>query len=102
MAKRELGARRWMIFGGLVGFVLIAAAIMTRRSYGYAEGNNAKALEARYSLLHGERVRLAAAIRDASSRRTLGPVAERSLGMRIPSDTQVVFLPSSARGNGPP
>ncbi len=91
-----------MIFGGLVGFVLIAAAVMTRRSYGYAEGNSTKAMETRYSLLNSERVRLAAAIREASSRRMLGPVAEQQLGMRIPSDTQVVFLPSSARSNGPP
>lgn len=91
-----------MIAGGLVGFVLIAAAVITRRSYGYSEGNSAKALEKRYSLLESERVRLAAAIRDASSRRTLGPIAERRLGMRIPSDTQVVFLPSSARGRGTP
>ncbi len=91
-----------MIVGGLVGFVLIAAAVMTRRSYGYAEGNSAKALEKRFTALQSERVRIAAAIRDASSRRRLGPIAERTLGMRIPSDTQVVFLPGSARSDGPP
>ncbi len=91
-----------MIAGGLVSFVLIAAAVITRRSYGYSEGSSTKSLERRYSLLESERVRLAAAIRDASSRRALGPIAEGRLGMRIPSDSQVVFLPSPSRGSGTP
>lgn len=85
-----------------MGFVLIAASVITRRSYGYSEGSSANALERRHSLLESERVRLAAAIRDATSRPELGPIAERRLGMRIPSDTQVVFLPSSARASGTP
>lgn len=85
-----------------MGFVLIAAAVITRRSYGYEQGRETKSLERRYALLSSDRVRLAAAIRDASSRRTLGPIAERRLGMRIPSDMQVVFLPGSARRGGTP
>ncbi len=91
-----------MIAGGLLGFVLVSAAVITRRSYGFSEGNAAKALEKRHSSLENERVWLAGAIRDASSRRTLGPIAELKLGMRIPSDTQVIFLPSHARAGGTP
>jgi len=91
-----------MIAGGLIGFVVIAAAVVARRSYGYAEGNNIQAIEKDQLRLESERARLEALIRDASSRPRLGPIAERRLGMRVPSETQVVILPRSMRVGGSP
>jgi hypothetical protein len=38
-------------------------------------------------------------VRTAASRARIAPIAESRLGMRVPADTQVVFLP---RGAAPP
>jgi len=91
-----------MIAGGLVGFVLTSAAVIARRSYGYAEGNKIQTIEKEQIRLESERARLEALVRDASSRPRLGPIAERRLGMKVPSETQVVILPRSMRVGGTP
>ena len=87
--------------GGLIGFVLTAAAVVARRGFGHQEGIKATQLERMRSALESERVQLTARIRDASSRPRLVPIAERRLGMHLPSDSQVVFLRRQARTDGP-
>ncbi len=47
--------------------------------------------------LTAERARLEAAIRDASSRATLQPIAEQRLNMHIPTPDQQVFLTRPSR-----
>lgn len=102
MAKRGLKRGRWMIAGGLTVFVLVSAAVIARRSYGHREGLELTALQRRRSNLESERVRLSQDIRDASSRPVIVPIAERRLGMHIPSELQIVILNRIARKNGAP
>jgi len=92
MAKRSLKLGRWMIAGGLVGFVLISAAVVARRSYGHREGTSITALQRQQAELESERTRLAQLIREGSSRSRILPIAEQRLGMHPPRETQIVYL----------
>jgi cell division protein FtsL len=85
----------------LAGFLLVALAIVWRRTIGIQQSETLTALDARKVQLEGERVRLESEIRAASSRQRLGSVVESRLGMRIPSDNQVVILPRKAQDAGP-
>jgi cell division protein FtsL len=96
MAKSGVKRGRWIVAAALVAFVLVSAAVVARRSYGYREGLELTALQRRKANLESERVRLDQEIRNASSRARLLPVAER-LGMHMPSETQVVVLERSRR-----
>jgi hypothetical protein len=89
---------RWLVAGGLTAFVIAAAAVIARRSYGHSEGLELTALERRKTALQSERVKLQQQIRDASSRSVIVPLAERRLGMHLPSESQMVML----RSNGSP
>ena len=82
----------------LLGFVLVATGVIWRRSYGIARARELDALERQRTSLEARKARLESEIRELSSRARLAPVAERRLGMRIPSDSQVVILrrPSSS------
>lgn len=91
MAKRGVKRGRWIVAATLIGFVLISAAVVARRSYGYRVGLEVTALQRRKANLESERVRLDQEIRNASSRARLLPIAER-LGMHMPSETQIVVL----------
>lgn len=81
----------------LAAFVLVALAIVWRRTIGIGGSERLAELDARRIELEGERARLQSEIRDASTRQTLGATVERRLGMHIPSDRQVVILPRPAR-----
>ena len=81
----------------LCAFVLVALAIVWRRTIGIGQSEHLAVLDAKRVELEGERARLESEIRNASSRQTLGTVAEQRLGMHVPSDKQVVILPRTAR-----
>jgi cell division protein FtsL len=85
----------------LAGFLLVALAIVWRRTIGIQQSETLTALDARKVQLEGERVRLESEIRTASSRQRLSGVVEDRLGMRIPSDSQVVILPQRVPDAGP-
>jgi cell division protein FtsL len=85
----------------LIGFVAVAAAVITRRSYGLAQAGEIKALTARRAALESDRAQLEAAIREASSRARLMPVAERRLRMRVPDESQVIYLRRQRSGGTP-
>lgn len=85
----------------LAGFVLVALAIVWRRTIGIRQSETLTALDARNIQLQGERARLESEIREASSRQRLGEAVENRLGMRIPADTQVVILPRRAQDASP-
>ncbi len=85
----------------LAGFLLVALAIVWRRTIGIGQSENLTALDARKIQLQGERVRLESEIRDASSRNRLGDIVENRLGMRIPADNQVVILPRRGPDGSP-
>ena len=84
----------------LGAFVLVALAIVWRRTIGISQSERLGALDAKRSELAGERARLESEIRDASARQTLGASAER-LGMHIPTDKQVVILPRPRTNENP-
>jgi cell division protein FtsL len=98
MAKRRVALRGRSLVGlGLLGFVLIATGVIWRRAAGISQAADLRALEQQVTQLEAQQARLENEIREASSRSTLAPIAERRLGMRVPSDTQVVILPRSPR-----
>lgn len=92
--KRRTQQRRgrWIIATLLIGFVVVASAVIWRRSYGITQAREINRLDQRMVQLEAERGRLAALIRDESSLTQLGPVVQR-LGMRVPDDAHVRNLP---------
>ena len=89
-AKRR--SRKWrgrtIMAALLIGFVVVASAVIWRRSYGITQGRHMADLDRRIVQLEAERGRLSALIRDESSRTELGPIVLK-LGMRVPDDRQV-------------
>ena len=76
----------------LIGFVLVASAVIWRRSYGVRLSRELADLDRQQMQLDGELARLRSLIRDESSRSQIAPAAER-LGMKVPNDKQVRILP---------
>jgi len=102
MAKRSVKRGRWIVAGLLLGFLIGSIAVVARRSYGHREGVEYTALQRKRANLESERVKLDQEIRDASSRARLLPLAEERLGMRIPSESQIVVLERTSRNSGTP
>ena len=102
MAKRGLKQGRWIVFGGLLTFVIVSAAVIARRSYGHREGREVTALTRRKAMLESERVRLKQQIRDNSARSVIIPIAERRLGMHIASEAQIVVLGAARSDSSAP
>ena len=92
---------RALIALGLVGFVLVAMGVIWRRSVGVNQAGAIKELESNRADLEARRAALEADIRDATSRTRLGRIAEDRLGMRVPSDTQVITLPRPVPPSSP-
>src|SRR5262249_1391141 len=107
MAKRRVGRggrRRSLIALVLVGFVVVTSGVVARRVRGVAEQRRILDLERKREALDAERTKLESAIRDASSRARLQPVAEQRLNMDIPKPEQQVILsrpPTRRAGRGP-
>ena len=93
MAKRRVArSSRTLIAAVLVGFVVVATGVIARRVYGVGQQDKIRALRGTQTALASERVRLDAAIRDASSRARLQPIAEQRLNMHMPRPDQVENL----------
>lgn len=88
---------RSVIFLVLIGFFVVATGVIWRRSLGIAQAQELRRLEERRSALEAQEAALEAAIRDASSRAKLAPIAEQKLGMRIPPESLVIILPRPER-----
>lgn len=86
----------------LVALVLLASLVIWRRSVGIAGARELRELGQARLQLEGDRARLARDIRAASSREKLVPIAEQRLGMRVPSDGQMIILQRSAGGAATP
>jgi hypothetical protein len=76
----------------LVSFVLVASAVIVRRSMGAGNARALVELNKKRSSLIAERARLVSEIGVATSLTQLEPVAAR-LGMRRPSDGQLIRIP---------
>jgi len=85
----------------LGAFVLVALAIVWRRTIGISESERLTALDAKRVTLEGERARLESEIRDASAIGTLGAAVEHRLGMHVPTDKQVVILQRTRQDESP-
>jgi cell division protein FtsL len=98
MAKRGVAMRgRTLVGVVLAAFVLVALSIVWRRTIGIGGSERLAQLDSRRVELEGERARLEAEIRAASTRQTLGATVEQRLGMHIPTESQVMILPRTAR-----
>src|SRR5690349_20063669 len=101
MAKRRVGARggrRSLIALVLVGFVVVTSGLIARRVRGVNAQGHILDLQRKREALDAERTKLESAIRDASSRARLQPIAEQRLNMRIPKPEQQVILPRPTAG----
>jgi cell division protein FtsL len=102
VAKRKVARRgRSRVALALVGFVLVAAGVILRRSYGITEARAMRDLDRQRGQLAAERAQLESDIRDLSSRARLAPVAEQRLNMHVPHDSQIVILPRPLRRASP-
>lgn len=92
-AKRRTRRRRGrsVMATLLLGFVIVASAVIWRRSYGITQSRQLAELDRTLVQLQAERERLASLIRDESSRTQLGPKVQQ-LGMRVPNDPQVRMI----------
>ena len=87
----------------LVGFVLVTTGVIARRVFGVQQQRDIRKLQQKRNALEADRVRLETAIRDASSRAHLQPIAEQRLNMHIPTPDQQVLLPRpTTKPNTPP
>jgi hypothetical protein len=92
-ARRGRGGGRSLILLGLLGFFVVSMGVIARRTFGIGQARTLRDLERRRDALEAARVRLEVEIREASSRTTLVPIAEGSLQMFVPADSQVIILP---------
>lgn len=81
----------------LVGFVLVASAVITRRTIGAGNASELLELDRKRASLVAERARLVGEIGAATSLAQLEPVVNQRLGMRRPSDGQLIRLPREVR-----
>ena len=94
MATRRVGLRGRTIVAIVLGASLfVATSVIWRRSRGSAAAQELHTLGTRVTDLEAQRAQLETDIRRASSLERLAPVVQR-FGMRIPSDSQVITLPS--------
>lgn len=94
--SRSRADRRW-VWVALAGFLLVAVGVIWRRSLGIEGARRLQELTRQRDALHDERLRLDAAIRAATSRERLIPLAQQRLGLRLPDATQVIPLTRPSR-----
>src|SRR5262245_29852059 len=99
MAKRRRVAPsgRSLIAIVLLGFVLVTTGVIARRVKGVNQVRKIQELREKRDALRAERFRLDSAIREASSRARIVPIAEQRLDMHIAPPDQQVFLPRPTR-----
>jgi hypothetical protein len=87
---------RTAIAMGLAAFLVVTTSVVWRRAQGSAAAIRLHSLGLRIDELEAQRARLDGEVRRASSRQELAPRVQR-LGMRSPSDSQVIDLPDPVR-----
>jgi cell division protein FtsL len=92
VAPRRRGRTTVALF--LVGFLVVAVGVVSRRYYGQKLQRDLTGIERTRTQLAGEVTTLDAQIRSASSGNRIIPLAQATLGLRIPADTQVIDLPA--------
>jgi hypothetical protein len=81
---------------GLAAFLVVTTSVVWRRAKGSAAAIRLHELGSRIDDLEAQRARLEGEVRRASSQVELMPRLNR-LGMRVPSDSEVIHLPDPVR-----
>lgn len=81
---------------GLAAFLVVTTSVVWRRAQGSAAAIRLHELGARIDELHAQRAKLDGEVLRASSQVELVPRVQR-LGMKVPSDSQVIHLPDPVR-----
>lgn len=98
MAARGVSAirGRTAIALGLAAFLVVTTGVVWRRARGSAAAIRLHELGARIDELEAQRAKIEGEVLRASSRQELVPRVQR-LGMRLPSDSQVIVLPDPVK-----
>lgn len=80
----------------LLGFLVVAGAVITRQRAAIEVANRLRKLRTERVTLEARRADLERRIQVASSRSVLIPLAERRLGLHLPSDSEFVIFRSGA------
>ncbi|MGQ0640347.1 MAG: hypothetical protein ACT4P6_06170 [Gemmatimonadaceae bacterium] len=76
----------------LLGFLVLASAVVWRKSYGFSEGQQLRDLTEQRTELDARRTRIEGDIRSTLTLRRLGSIVEKRLGLRVPADSQIILL----------
>lgn len=102
MASRRVTASRGAVRGrtaiaiGLAAFLVVTTSVVWRRARGTEAASRLHQLGARVDELQAQRAKAEGEVRRASSQMELVPRVQR-LGLRFPSDSQVVDLRDPVR-----
>lgn len=96
MARRGALRGRTAIAIGLAAFLVVTSSVIWRRARGSAVAARLHELGTKVDELQAQRARLEGEVRRVSSQVELAPRVQR-LGLRFPSDSQVINLPDPVR-----
>jgi outer membrane murein-binding lipoprotein Lpp len=82
----------------LLAFVVTAVIVVWRRGRGVEEERRIAALDAQVRDLRAQQALLERDLREATGSARIKPAAERRLGLRMPSDSQLITLPRREPG----
>ena len=96
---RAFKGRHWLMLWLLI-LLCMLLAIAARQSAGFATARRVRDLREERMALEARRGELERRIRQGSSRQVLVPLAERSLGLHQPSDSEftLLVLPTPSQG----
>jgi hypothetical protein len=97
----RLKGRHWLMLWWVV-FVCVLLAIAARQSSGFRAARRLGELREERMALEARRAELERQVRAASSRQVLVPLAERTLGLHQPSDSEFTLLPVTPSSSGRP
>jgi hypothetical protein len=92
----RLKGRHWLA-AWLIAFLAVAWIVIARYNSSLAMARELAERRTRRAHLEGHRADLELRIRAAESRAVLVPRAQR-LGLRLPSDSEIILVPLPARG----
>jgi hypothetical protein len=92
MTKRSSRSGRRTTALVLLAFLVLASAVVWRKTVGFAEGQKVRQLAERRTELASRRTRLEGEIRSSLTLRKLGAVVEKRLGLKVPADHQIILL----------
>jgi hypothetical protein len=93
----RLKGRHWLMLW-LVGFLCVLLAVASRQTSGFRTARRLRELREERLALEARRGEVERRIREASSRQVLVPLAERTLGLHQPSDSEFVLFVLPAHG----